>query len=37
MSKNSMRILEGLINFTKDLIARKISFLESIWVLIGRN
>jgi hypothetical protein len=29
-----MRILEGLINFIKDLIARKINFLESIQVLI---
>jgi len=32
-----MRILEGLINFIKDLIAREISFLKSIWVLIRRN
>ena len=32
-----MRILEGLIIFIVVLIARKISFLESIWVLIRRN
>jgi hypothetical protein len=37
MSKDSMRILEDLINFIEDLITRKINFLESIWVLIGRN
>jgi hypothetical protein len=28
MGKDSMRILEGLINFIKDLIARKINFLS---------
>jgi hypothetical protein len=28
MSKDSMKILEGLINFIEDLIARKISFFE---------
>jgi len=28
MSKVSIRILKGLINFIEDLIARKISFLE---------
>jgi hypothetical protein len=32
-----MKIFEGLINFIEDLIARKINFLESIWVLIERN
>jgi len=37
MSKDSLRILKGLINFIKDLIVRKISFWELIWVLIGRN
>jgi hypothetical protein len=37
MSKDLMGILKGLINFIKDLIARKINFLKSIWVLIGRN
>jgi hypothetical protein len=37
MSKDLMRILEGLINFIEDLIARNINFLELIWVLIGRN
>jgi len=37
INKDSMRILEGLINFIKDLIAREISFLKSIWVLIRRN
>jgi hypothetical protein len=37
MSKDSMRILEYLINFIENLIARKISFLESNWVSIGRN
>jgi uncharacterized membrane protein (DUF106 family) len=37
MSKDSMRISEDLINFIEDLITRKINFLESIWVLIGRN
>jgi hypothetical protein len=36
MSMDSMKILEGLINFIKDLIVRKISFLEPIRVLIGR-
>ena len=30
MSKDSMKILEGLINFIEDLIARKISFFKSI-------
>jgi len=29
-----MRILEDLINFIENLIARKTSFLESNWVLI---
>jgi len=29
-------ILEGLINFIEDLIAREIGFLKSIWVLIRR-
>jgi hypothetical protein len=28
MTKDSMRILEGLINFIEDLIAGKISFFE---------
>jgi hypothetical protein len=28
IGKDSMRILEGLINFIKDLIARKIDFLS---------
>jgi hypothetical protein len=37
MITDSVRILEGLVNFLGDLIARKNSFLESIWVLIGRN
>jgi hypothetical protein len=37
MSKDSMTILKGLINFIEDLIARKINFLKSIWVLIERN
>ena len=32
-----MRILKGLIDFIEDLHARKISFLESIWVLIKIN
>ena len=30
MSKDSMKIFEGLINFIEDLIARKIKFLVSI-------
>jgi len=30
MSKDSIRILEGLINFIEDLIPRKISFFKSI-------
>jgi len=30
MTKNSIRILEGLINFIEDLLVRKGSFLESI-------
>jgi hypothetical protein len=30
MSKDTMRILKGLINFIEDLIARKINFMESI-------
>jgi len=37
MITDSVRILEGLINFLRDLIARKNSILELIWVLIGRN
>jgi hypothetical protein len=37
MSRESMRILEGLINFIEDLIMREISFLDSIWVLIGKH
>lgn len=36
-SKNSMKILKDLINFIDHLIARKIKFLESIWVVIWRN
>jgi hypothetical protein len=32
-----MRILKGLIDFIEDLHARKISFLEFIWVLIKIN
>jgi hypothetical protein len=31
-----MRILEGFINFIEDLIARKINFLESMWMLIEK-
>ena len=37
MIKDSMRVLESLINFIKNLITMKINFLESSWVLIGRN
>jgi hypothetical protein len=37
MSKDFMKILEGLINFIEDMISRKINFLKSIWVFIERN
>jgi len=37
MIKDSMRILVSLVNFIEDLFARKISFLESIWVLNERH
>jgi hypothetical protein len=34
MKKNSIRILEGLINFIEDLVANKINFLE---LILGLN
>jgi len=37
INKVPIMILEGLINFIEDLIAREIGFLKSIWVLIRRN
>jgi hypothetical protein len=37
INKGPIMILEGLINFIEDLIARKIDFLKSIWVLVRRN
>jgi hypothetical protein len=37
MFKDSIRIFQGLFEFIKGLIVRKIDFKKSIYALIGRN